>query len=499
MFNKPEGDPLVLTRNQLREDLVKFPQIIENDPKKWWHETARYVISLRRGLDKKPLEIQKYFEPIIPVVMDMLRSEARLGDMPEGVDLSEYNSLRTETRMVELSMLMARPFSEESEKVHENTTPLDDLPRRHPDNFKLGEKTVKGIKFIDLQVRPSKNISFSHLLIPRDFSIGHKGGGPRGVLDIDQDAPKSMIESEFPWNDIDVAGAGEEHQLRHVANIMGIDPDGLEVFPGDKVNFSDFCLGRDTNQNQIFLDAQGLHYSDEARQAAKTGRINIVGGYQPNKAIYGKDLLVFDGITLAKPRGLMRLIKPVAEGKALEFDYLPLNNVMDFGVFYLFLARKWKDKERFGTYMQRMFEIGKQTSQISPEEENVMQVLERVHTQYPFYDMDKRISNLRELVRYMSGKLIKQIDREFGWTYNIPSGIKVERVPGDDVPKKIYLNGFKPSPQMTEQIIDWWPKFLLECRQRTDEFNSKPIDPLFRYFIKNEIQDAEVDSEEHKE
>lgn len=496
MSNKPEGNPLIPVRHQLREDLVKFPQIIDGDPKQWWYDTTRYILNLRRGLNEKPLETRQYFEPIIPVVMDMLRDEARLSKVLESYSLTEYSSLRTETKMLELSMLMARPFNTETETICENITPLEDLPRRHPDNFKLSNRNIEGIEFIDLQVRPSNKVSYSHLLIPQDYSIGHKGGGPRGVLDIDQDAPQSMIESEFPWNDIDVAGAGEEHQLRRVANIMGIDPDGLEVFPGTKVDFSSFCLGRDTNQNQIFLDAKGLHYSGEALQAAKTGRIKIVGGYQPNKAIYGKDLLVIDGITLAKPRGLMRLIKPLAEGKALEFDYLPLNNVMDFGVFYLFLGRKWKDKEKFGTYMQKMFQIGKLTSQVKLDEQNIMQVFERVHTQYPFYDMDKKIDCLRELVRYMSGKLIKQIDREFGWTYNIPSGISVDRASGDDVPRRIYLNGFEPSAQMTEQINQWWPKFLKECRKRTDEFNSKPIDPLFKYFIKNEIQDAEIETDE---
>ena len=146
--------------------------------------------------------------------------------------------------------------------------------------------------------------------------------------------------------------------------------------------------------------------------------------------------------------------------------------------------------------MQRMFYIGQKMSQIKSNEENIMRVFERVHTQHPFYDMDKRITNLRELVRYMSGKLIKQVDREFGWTFNIPSGIKVDRTPGDNIPQKINLDGFIPSAQMTEQIIRWWPKFIQECRQRTDEFNAKPVDPLFRYFIKNEIQDAENGNED---
>jgi hypothetical protein len=496
MPKEDEKNPLLLVRQGLREDLVKFPLIIDGDPRQWWPETVKLVFRLRRELKDKPPEVQEYLGNYIPAILGMLKDEARLGLAPEGQNENEYNSLRTETRMLELSMKMAEQFDTETKTINENITPLDDLPRRHPENFKLADIKIKGIKFIDLHVRPAADSPFSHLLIPEHYPIGHKGGGPRGAFDIDQNAPQSMRDSEFPRNDIDVAGAGEEHQLRKVAEIMGIDPDGLEVFSGSKVDFPSFALGRDTNQNQIFLDAEGVHYSDEALAAAKTGHIEIVGGYQPNKAIYGKDLFTMDGFTLAKPRGLMRLVKPVAEGKALDFDYMNMNAIMDFGVFYLFLGRKWNNKEKFGLYMQRMFYLEKQMLQVREGEENIMQVLERVHTQYPFYDMDKRIDTLRELVRYMSGKFIKQIDREFGWKYKIPSGINLVRSPGDDIPHKISLEGFTSSAIMNDQINEWWPNFLHECRIRTDTFNKNPIDPIFKYFIKTELQDAEAEKED---
>lgn len=494
-----ENNPLIQARSDLRKDLVEFPQIIEGDPKEWWYKTAKFILRLKQQLGERPPEIQEYYGKYLPDALKILREEAHLGPIPEGQNATEYKSLRTETGMVELSMQMAEPFDTERSVINENITPLEELPKRHPYNFELESRTIQGINFSDLGVRPNRNSPFSRLLIPVDFPIGQKGGGPRGVLDIDQGAPQSMIDSEFPWNDIDAAGAGEQHNLRLVAEVMGIDPDGLEVFPGSKVNFSDFALGRDTNQNQVYLDAEGLHYSDEALRAAQTGHIEIVGGYKKNKAIYGKDLFTLDGVTIAKPRGLMRLIKPVAEGKALDFDYLNMNTVMDFGVFYLFLGRKWNNKEKFGLYMQRMFHIGKQMQQVKEDEKNIMQVFERVHTQYPFYDMDKRIDNLRDLVKYMSGKLIKQVDREFGWTYRIPSSIELIRTPGDDVPHKISLEGFVPSEEMNEQINKWWPKFLLDCRKRTDTFNSKPIDPIFKYFIKTEIQDAEENLDEQFE
>jgi len=491
-----EKNLLIEVRSDLRKDLVNFPQITEGDPREWWFKTARLVLRLKHQLGEKPPEIQEYYGKYLPVALKMLREEARLGGVPKGEDANEYISLRTETRMVELSMLMAEKFDTDNETIKENITPLEDLPKHHPKNFRLRHRVKQTIKFINLSERPSENSPFSRLLIPIDFPIGHKGGGTRMAFDIDKDAPQSMTDSESPLNDIDVAGAGEQHNLRMVAKVMGIDPDGLEVFPGSKVDFSDFALGRDTNQNQVFLDAEGLHYSDEALEAAQTGHIEIVGGYKRNKAIYGKDLFILNGVTLAKPRGLMRLVKPVAEGKALDFDYVNLNTIMDFGVFYLFLGRKWNNKEKFGLYMQRMFYIGKQMHQTEEGEENIMQVFERVHTQYPFYDMDKKIDCLQDLAKYMSGKLIKQIDREFGWEYNIPSGIDPARTPGDDIPYKISLQGFESSEEMAKQINNWWPNFLLECRKRTDAFNEKPLDPIFKYFIKTELQDAEAEIED---
>jgi len=493
MVSESEKGPLFEARHELRKELVHFPVIIDQDPELWWYRTAKFVKRLEQRLKDKPEEVAEYVGAYLPAVMNMLREEAELGCVPPGQNPAEYNALRTETRMLELSMMMAKQFDHETETVRENITPLEDLPKRHPDNFRLGRIEKEGVEFFDLQVRPNVNRPFSQLLIPVHEPIGHKGGGPRGVFDIDVGAPQSMIESEFPWNDIDVVGAGEENHLRNVANIMGIDPDGLEVFPGDKVDFSNFALGRDTDQNQLFLDAAGLHYSDAALAAAQTGHIHIVGGYEPNRAIYGSDLYYTGKLTLYKPRGEMRLIKPVSEGKALEFEYMDINQVMDFGVFFLFLGRKWKTKEKFGLYMQRMYHVGKLMGQVREGEENIMQVFDRVHNQYPFYDMDKRIQNMRELARYMSGKLVKQIDREFGWKYKIPSGIELTRTPGDDIPRRINLEGFEPSEKMTVQLQEWWPGFLKQCRKRTDAFNAQPVDPMFRYFIKTEIQDAETE------
>jgi len=132
MLKENDTNPLIQVRNELRQDLVKFPLIIEEDPKLWWDNTAKYALKLRRGLKDKPAEIRQYLENYLPTVFDLLRAEAKLGEVPEGIDLSEYNSLRTETRMLELSLLMAQFFDTETETVNENIISLEDLSRRHP-------------------------------------------------------------------------------------------------------------------------------------------------------------------------------------------------------------------------------------------------------------------------------------------------------------------------------------------------------------------------------
>lgn len=492
-FDNPKDTQKLQLRRRLREILVAFPQIIENQPNCWWRETAKMIVHAKRDLDNEPPEIKDYLKEYLPFVLDSLRQESKTTCDPSETNTIDGCAVRVDKEISNLSMLMAKRFDKEGEVVNENVISLEDLVRTHPENFSLDESNIQGIDFWVLTTTPFRGSETYPTLIPKFFPFGYKGGVSRGVNDILQNDPKSLTQKEFPPSDLDAIAAEGKYNPRVVAEIAGVDPDGLEKFQGNKIDFSDFVLGRDTTQNQVYLDSEGLHYSNEARDAAKSGKIKIVGGYKPNKAIYGIDLVVTDGITLCKPRGLMRLVKPVAEGKALEFDYLPLNSIMDFGIYSLFLARKWSKRDDFGALLQNMFYLESQMGQVRYGETNVMRYLRGIHNRNPYYDMKKNVMNMHDLALYKSTKLIKQIDREFGWANQIPSGLVVERHSHDTLPKRISLDGFSPTNRQSDQIIKWWPCFLKECEKRTQIFNEKSIDPVNKYFLKQDMEDAEID------
>jgi len=164
--------------------------------------------------------------------------------------------------------------------------------------------------------------------------------------------------------------------------------------------------------------------------------------YVANKAIYGIDKMIIQGELIAKPRGLMRLIKAVVEGKALSFDHIPLNSLLDLGTYPLFLAKRWQNKDQFSEHLQRMFYLLKQMNQTKEGEKDIFDTLERAHQEYPYFDFDSEVRFPIEVVRWKSRKLIKQIDREMGWQFRIPTGMEITRVPGDNIPRKISLEGF---------------------------------------------------------
>jgi hypothetical protein len=216
---------------------------------------------------------------------------------------------------------------------------------------------------------------------------------------------------------------------------------------------------------------------------AITGHTRIENEYVANKAIYGFDKMIVQGEILAKPRGMMRLVKAVVEGKALSFDYLPLNSILDFGTHSLFLAKRWSKRDDFPEYLQRMFYLLKKMDQIRAGENNIFDTLERVHSEYPFFDFDSEVRLPIEVVRWKAQKLVKQIDREMGWQFKIPTGLEVIRTDGDNLPQKISLEEFVLDHQQLD-ILDRWTDFLERSRQRTAVYQTRELSAYEEAFQK---------------
>jgi hypothetical protein len=203
---------------------------------------------------------------------------------------------------------------------------------------------------------------------------------------------------------------------------------------------------------------------------------------------------------LAKQRGIMRLVKQVAEGKALSFAYKDINSSLDFGIYSLYLGKKWSkhlrsredksaDPNRFGDHLQRMFILLETAGQTNGET-TVIELLENAHRRYPFFDIQKENEDDVDVARWLAKKLIKQLDREFNWKNKIPSGLIFERKAHDSDTRTISLGDFQPSYVQTQQILKWWPGFVQSCHQRAEEYGKLHISPMERYFYEMETENT---------
>lgn len=485
-----ENEQLQQSREFVRHHTAEFPEILEGKPENWWRDTVKLLLRFRRQLKEYPdPAVREYFDSQINGLFAQLRSASTL--TPTGED--DFASL-ADHLIMNFSMEIASKFEQKEFTQKTLFLPLNEMLEKQPDRFKTENRVINSEDCIILQVKHPTEDSWQEIPLPRNRKVWHKGGPARAVLDIVAGAPISMQESEFPWHDFD-ALVGDGRRNKKAAINIGVDADGIEYMGEADLNFPRYCAGRDTTQNQVCLGAKGLFYTQEALMTAKTGHTRIENEYVANKAIYGFDKMTFQGESLAKPRGLMRLIKAVVEGKALSFDYIPLNSIFDLGTNSLFLAKRWAQKEQFPLYLQRMFYLLKQMDQVRPGETDIFDTLERVHCGYPFFDFDSEVRFPIEVVRWKSRKLIKQIDREMGWQFKIPTGLEVERVEGDNIPKKISLEGFVVNNDQLN-IDERWNEFLERSRQRTKNYLSQELTAYEKAFIKGASEEECMGLEE---
>ncbi|KKT49826.1 MAG: hypothetical protein UW41_C0002G0102 [Candidatus Collierbacteria bacterium GW2011_GWC2_44_18] len=464
------------SRELVRHQISEFPQILEGEPNTWWKATARLLLGFRQQLQVYPdLEVREYFGTQIEGLFKQLRSASIL--TPSGRD--DFASLADHIIM-NFSMEIAASFEQKEFPQKTCFLPLGEMIKNQPDRFKTENRLIKGEECIILRVKHPTQDNWQEIPLPKNRKVWHKGGPARAVLDIVAHAPFSMQENEFPWNDYDALVANSRKNKKAAINI-GVDVDGIEYMGENELNFPRYCAGRDTTQNQVCLGSEGLYYSQNALTTAITGHTRIENEYVANKAIYGFDRMTIQGESLAKPRGMMRLIKAVVEGKALSFDYIQLNSLFDLGTHSLFLAKRWSKKDRFPEYLQRMFYLLKQMHQTKDGENDMFDTLERAHSEYPFFDFDSEVRFPIEVVRWKARKLIKQIDREMGWQFSIPTDMEIERVPGDSIPTRISLEGFVLKTDQLN-VGRRWNEFMKRSEQRNKTYQAQDLSPYEKIF-----------------
>lgn len=507
-------DPRILFRDQLREELAALASIItKRDVRYWWPLTVRYLMKLRDKLDSFPPEIKEYLALRYNIFVDYVLAEIDVE--PVGEKRRSQIIQRVDSLIMVFSEEMARGYWTEHEEIKANFIPLRELVKSYPQHFTLrrakvvraGEELDTCWKEVDVDAsdysengedvydfifmgirHPEKGV-INELPMPIGEHIYHKGGPARLVLNLIQGAPIEMIRADYLWNDLDIIAFGDENsRVRQIADVMGVDPEGVETFQQQELDTNWYFYGRDTTQNQVTLGAEGIYFSDAAAQVARTGKSKTVGLYVPNKALYGEDVAIFKGHEFIKARGLMRLIKAVAERKLISFEYMPINSELDFGVYWLFLARKWSSRREFGELMQRMYELGRKTGQVRGGEEDIFAVLDRVHTMYPFFDLDMELTSMLDVVRWKASKLAKQMDREFRWEYQVPSQLDLYPDEENTIPREINLNNFVADPEYSEYVREEWRNFLARCRVRTEGFKQLQLSYVDELFMVSDIK-----------
>lgn len=473
-------------RQEFRAMVSHFPTIFETPQSQWGLGAVRLLVAGRRQLAEASPPVREYLTPIIERGINLLRATSN-GSAPH---TDHERAVMGERLIMQLSREMAAPFAHETGFLQERFVPIEQLIEEHPDQLRLDGNVSRGEIHTSLGIRNPVSGLWFDVPLPRGSNVWHKGGVARAVMDVYAGSPQSMLASELPWNDLDIVASGDEAEIRREADEMGVDPEGVEIV--DELSPYRFFVGRDTTQNMVALSRDGLIYTDQSFEAAKTGRIDISSSYTPEKAIYNTDRFLFidpetgETILLPKQRGQMRLLKMVAEGKALSFSWMDLSRNLNLGIYSLYLAKRWSRKPNFGELMGKMQEL---LVRMGHEERgiNIMDTLEAVHADFPFFDFDKDIVGMDDVVRWKARKLVKQMDREFWWVNREGHHFTFTRTSGDTDIRAVDLEGYVGDQESVRRFLDQWPDFLEAARSRTRAYKRVTRVPAESIFYSNDV------------
>lgn len=314
-----------------------------------------------------------------------------------------------------------------------------------------------------LQVRHGGKEAF--LPLPTSSTILHKGGTPRVLLKLWMNADPSLIAAELPPNDIDVIVAGPRETWQDEALRLGADLEGIEQV-ADIDELQELFMGRDVDLNQCFLGASGLVFSERAARAAQSGAIEVSAR---NRVLYGSEAMRVEGRYLLKARGLMRVMKFVAEGKATSFEVSALNTKVDLGVYWLLLARKFMKKANGPELLLRLQELTERM-RLERAQGSIIDVLDRVHEQFPFFEFADTALSPTDVARWLAKKAMKEVDKHFRIHGRVPQRplFSDEELALEGM-VQVSLEGFEADRAAMEELQVEWPAFLERCRRRNEQ------------------------------
>ncbi len=473
MAVKPQAER---RKQQVREEFDGLLQPIndilrESPPERWWFRIVRHLKRTERSMRQYSPEVQQYLTEVLSEVYDVLNRE-----MEAEAETDEERADRATVVIHGIAGLIHKlsPEAEVGEVFTVTKVSLESLVEQRPGRLKITEEKVikTGHGEIELE-QPVRCISvysetrdeWYPIPLPSTQAIAHKGGAPRVLLKILAGARQATIEAELPPNDFDVIAVahGNEKEVMADALAIGVDAEGVEFV--ESVDYQQYFASRDLNLNGCLLTGDKLIFSDQAEIAAQIGRLKIMA---EDRGLYGSEFFYYQGERVIKNRGMYRLIKFVAEGKAESFDFTKLNEQVDFGIYWLVLGRKLMRKPNSGVLLNNMYELAKRMGQVREGEEGVIDALDRAHTEFPFFDFDGASLDEVGLAQWLARKLSKLTNKSFRMRHHIPNGLTMERSEGDTVPYKVSLDGIVQDQEAGERTALAVEAYLERCRERTE-------------------------------
>ncbi len=384
-----------------------------------------------------------------------------------------------------ISQRLAEPTAfKDYEQYKHNFVSFEQMKKEYPDRLEITEFKINGVDVRRVRVYDNNKNLLGYYDIPINPRIRLKGGDARAIGKRYFRESDDLLFSEYPMSDRDGIILGNNPEDYRVALALGMSEDGIEIVFND--NFGEYCAGRDVEPNQVYLDFEGLHYSDDAKRSFETGIFTVSGREVATKALYGSDVfpLKVEGevIYLIKPRAGARIIKFIAEEKMKGAWFMLENGKhFDFRLYALLLINKWRSKppDVQPLYAQRLYYIMRemgQTEKSGRVDRNIMELLESAHSKFPFFKFDTGLSET-DVVEWLLRKLGKQIDREFALKYSLTSGFIIDTTrEALEMKKLISLDGFEFNPDEAREYISWLPDFKRRCNTIADS-----LPPLSNY------------------
>lgn len=376
--------------------------IYYNNPNRWWKLTAKLLIRIHKG--EINFKSSNYFKKKAGKVLSIMKRDLSQKD-PFSNDVA-FSALRKIMKIAEI-FLPPRPEPELDIKF----IPLEEMAKNP-------NITVKKIGEGDIILE----IGDARIILPNREGFYYKGGVSRLILKI---LLGTDISAEIPLNDFDaIVSEGGLGDFSLFQDRYGLDPTGIEIYNKKEivipVDIQRLLQGRDLNTNQSVVSKKGIFFSPAAKKAILSG---ITESLYAHHRIFGTDgfIIPSDGkyptVYTLRTRGLGRVYKMIAEGKAMAGLIKKIEKQIDLGIYWLVYLRKALNKPASEKLIERYFLLAQELGHTLPDEDP-LNFFDRQFSRYPFFIFGKKLNRI-ETVYWIICKFFKTLWNELRYLHFI--------------------------------------------------------------------------------